>query len=215
MIDATGTVLGTVRKQHPAGAESHFFRGEENDHVIDSPLGRIGVGICQENYRCFLPMHLHALDADLVLTPFSYPDLSATGGLGSPPGSVIGGWYARQLGIPVVTSNKTGNWPQVSGAYFPGESAIVAADRTVIGELDDQPGILVSDVTLDQTAKTKPDATCIGPFLKDLTLGSWLAKRITWAKIRLMALFDSTRTRGRRSRNPTPAASTGKRQPLA
>lgn len=45
-----GSVAGRVRKQVPAGAEGHFFRGFVNGHVIDTALGRIGVGVYQGAY---------------------------------------------------------------------------------------------------------------------------------------------------------------------
>lgn len=135
-----GSVAGWVRKQVSAGAQGYFFRGDTGDHTIDTPLGRIGVGICQENYRCFLPRQLHQQRAQLLLMPYSYPDLSEAGGLMSPSGAYVAGWYARHLGIPVITSNKTGVWPQVEGAYFPGASAIVDRQGMTIVELDDRPG---------------------------------------------------------------------------
>lgn len=191
LIAPNGGVAGQVRKQVPAGAEGYFFRGQTNHHVIDTPLGNIGIGICQENYRCFLPQQLYAGGADIVLMPFSYPDLSQAGGLGSPEGSYIASWYANQLGIPVVTSNKTGNWPQVAGAFFPGLSAAVNGDGEVLGVLNDLPGVLVVDVSLDSTIKKEPIAECIGPFLKGLTLGSWVEKRVTWATIWIAGLFDA------------------------
>lgn len=183
LLGPEGQLLGTVRKRKPAGAEGYFFRGDRNDHVIETALGNIGVGICQENYRCFLPTELHEVSADLVLMPFSYPDLSKSGGLGSPKGSYIASWYASQLGIPVVTSNKTGVWPQVEGAYFPGYSAIAEADGRILGELDMNPGVLVMDVSLDPKLKVAPKMDCVGPFVRELTLGSWLDRRLTWAMI--------------------------------
>jgi len=191
LVGPNGSVAGTVRKQVPAGAEGYFFEGHTNHHVIDTPLGKIGVGICQETYRCFLPQQLHEGDADFVLMPFSYPDLARAGGLASPKGRYIAQWYANQLGVPVVTSNKTGPWPQVGGAFFPGYSAAVGSDGQILTELADEPGILVANLTLNRSSKSTPTADCIGPFLRELTLGSWLQKRITWASIWLAELFDA------------------------
>lgn len=191
LLAPNGGVAGQVRKQVPAGAEGYFFTGQSNHHVIDTPLGSIGIGICQETYRCFLPRQLYTGDADFVLMPFSYPDLSQAGGLGSPKGSYIASWYANQLGIPIVTSNKTGNWPQVEGAFFPGFSAVANGNGELLGELNDQPAVLVVDVLLDNTIKKEPTAECIGPFLKGLTLGSWLERRITWAMIWAGGMFGS------------------------
>src|SRR5262245_50612643 len=49
-----GEEAGRVRKQVPAGPEAYFFRGEVGSHVIDTAIGKIGVGICAENYYCFI-----------------------------------------------------------------------------------------------------------------------------------------------------------------
>jgi N-carbamoylputrescine amidase len=46
-----GTVAGRVRKQIPAGPEAYFFRGEIGPHVIETAIGKIGIGICSENCR--------------------------------------------------------------------------------------------------------------------------------------------------------------------
>jgi len=191
LVNPRGNLVGSVRKQVPAGAEGYFFEGYTNKHIIDTPLGKIGIGICQETYRCFLPQLLHDGDADFVLMPFSYPDLSQVEGLESPKGTYIAQWYADQLGVPIVTSNKTGVWPMIDGAFFPGLSAAVNGNGQILGELESNPGVLVVDLSLDDSAKVKPTATCIGPFLKELTLGSWLEKRITWASIWLAESFNA------------------------
>ena len=49
----SGEEAGRVRKQIPAGPEAYFFRGDVGPHVIQTAIGRIGVGICAENYYCF------------------------------------------------------------------------------------------------------------------------------------------------------------------
>ncbi|MEM7017070.1 MAG: carbon-nitrogen hydrolase family protein [Pseudomonadota bacterium] len=179
----TGEITGIVRKQTPANAEGYFFRGEANEHFIDTSLGRIGIGICQENYRCFLPELMHRNNVDIMLMPYSYPDMSKAGGIPSPKGSFVAAWYARQLGVPVVTSNKTGPWPQVKGAYFPGASAIVDTDGTALGELSNVPGMLMIGIELDEHKKRAPVVRCVGPYIKDLTLGSWFKRRLTWGSI--------------------------------
>ena len=49
----SGNEAGRVRKQIPAGSEAYFFRGEVGPHVIATAIGKVGVGICAENYYCF------------------------------------------------------------------------------------------------------------------------------------------------------------------
>lgn len=159
-----GAEAGRVRKQHPALWEAAFFRGEVGSHVIDTPLGRIGVGICYENYLAFLPPLLHRESVDLLLMPHSAP---------SPTESIpvlrhmvarfqadlqsVASHYANALGIPAIMVNKCGPWR--SGlilerpANFPGYSAIVDGDGTVKARLDDDERVIVADVVLDGSRK--------------------------------------------------------------
>lgn len=189
LLSPTGEISGRVRKQVPAGAEGYFFRGHDGVHTIHTEFGNVGVGVCQENYRCFLPQQLYEEKANMVLMPFSYPDLSAAGGLGSPSGAHTGVWYARQLGVPVVTSNKTGSWPQIEGAYFPGQSTVISHTGQIQGEMDAKAGVLVADISMSDSAR-RPVYDCSGAFLTDLTLGNWLDRQITWFSIWLAELFD-------------------------
>jgi N-carbamoylputrescine amidase len=50
-----GDEAGRVRKQTPAMYEPLFFRGQSGPHVINTGLGTIGVGICNDNHRSYLP----------------------------------------------------------------------------------------------------------------------------------------------------------------
>src|SRR5262249_48789994 len=61
-----GDEAGRVRKQVPAGPEAYFFRGEAGSHVIDTAIGKIGVGICAENYYCFIASEMLQQSADLI-----------------------------------------------------------------------------------------------------------------------------------------------------
>ena len=172
-----GEEAGRVRKALPAEGEAYFFRGYDNPHVISTPIGRIGVGICAENYYCQLPTQLIKRSADLVLMPHSSPDMSRSGGLPSPPGTHLASWYARKLGIPVAIVNKVGpaNPPSSNGgnAFFPGLSAIVDSDGTVKRLMDDKEGLAVADVNLDPARKRNADdpPVCTGVGIADLTIG--------------------------------------------
>ncbi|HEV7689465.1 MAG TPA: carbon-nitrogen hydrolase family protein, partial [Hyphomonadaceae bacterium] len=151
--------IGFVRKQTPAGAEAFFFRGEDNPHIIETRLGRIGVVICQENYRCFAANLMAEGKPDFILAPHSFPDVSATGGLPSPPGTHVAGWYARRFGVPVAMVNKTGAWstPVIGGStatgVFPGQSAIVGADGKTLALLGKEAGCAVAVAPLDQASR--------------------------------------------------------------
>jgi N-carbamoylputrescine amidase len=174
-----GREAGRVRKQVPADAEAYFFKGEIGPHVIETALGRIGVGICAESYYCFLANQMAERQADLILMPHSAPDCSASGGLPAAPGTHLGLWYARRLGIPVAFVNKVGPWttrtlappPPETHGFFPGRSAIVDSDASVLVSMNDAAGVGIADVTLDPRRKAPPGPVCRGVGIAELAIG--------------------------------------------
>ena len=170
---------GRVRKQVPADAEAYFFRGEGGSHVIDTPLGRIGVSICAEGYYCFIAEQMRRLSADIVLMPHSAPDCSASGGLPAAPGTHLGFWYARHLGVPVAFVNKVGPFrtrtlsspPGETVGVFPGLSAIIDSDTRVLDEMGGAEGIGLADVVLDPGHKTSAASVCTGAGIAELAIG--------------------------------------------
>jgi predicted amidohydrolase len=82
-----GQEAGRVSKAVRAEAEAYFFRGEMGPHILNTGIGRIGIGICAENYYCALPTELIKQSADLILMPHAAPDMSEGGGLPQPPGT--------------------------------------------------------------------------------------------------------------------------------
>jgi len=123
----SGEEAGRVRKQIPACPEAYFFRGEEGSHVISTAIGKIGVGICAEK-------------------------------LPSPPGTHLASWYARKLGVPVALVNKVGRSykppPDEINGVFPGRSAIVDSDASVLLSMDRNEGIGFATMTLDPSEGT-------------------------------------------------------------
>jgi N-carbamoylputrescine amidase len=174
-----GREAGRVRKQVPADAEAYFFRGEIGSHVIETPLGRIGVGICAENYYCFLANQMAERQVDLILMPHSAPDCSASGGLPAAPGTHLALWYAGRLGVPIAFVNKVGAWtsrtlvppPAETRGFFPGLSCIVGGDAAVLVSMDGKPGVGLADVALDPTRKAPPAPVCSGVGIAELAIG--------------------------------------------
>ena len=115
---SNGKIAGRVRKQKPAGPEAFFFKGDTGSHTISTKLGKIGVGICYENYLCFLPQLLYNNEVDLILMPHSAP-LPTTDGL------PIAFFYTKLLGTPAIMVNKVGRFfsPSVMGRSYSSPSA--------------------------------------------------------------------------------------------
>ena len=159
-----GRLLGRVRKHPPASIEAYFYKAGSDSHVIETELGRMGVGICYENLLYDQMCFLHRENVDLVLWP-------AAAGRAKPiiPGDVkrfdkmlinSRAIFSQTLGVPVIMANRVGpletelpgNLPYLKSS-FPGLSSIVDSDGTVKGELGDEEGIIVADVSLRQNAK--------------------------------------------------------------
>ena len=178
-----GEEAGRVRKAVPAEAEAYFFRGEMGPHVLNTAIGKIGIGICAENYYCALPTDLIKQSADLILMPHAAPDMSESGGLPSPPGTRLASWYAKKVGIPVAMVNKVGRSykppPNEIKGFYPGLSAIVDSDGTVRQSLDNKEGIGIADVTLDPSRKRSASdpPVCTGVGIADLTVGGEAGKQ--------------------------------------
>jgi len=178
-----GQEAGRVRKAVPAEAEAYFFRGDIGTHILNTAIGKIGIGICAENYYCALPTDLIKQSADLVLMPHAAPDMSETGGLPQPPGTRLATWYAKKVGIPVALVNKVGRSdkppPNEIKSFYPGLSAIVDSDGAVRQSMDNKEGIGIADVTLDPSRKKSASdpPVCTGAGIADLTIGGEAGKQ--------------------------------------
>jgi len=171
----SGDEAGRVRKQIPAGPEAYFFRGETGPHVISTSIGKIGIGICAESYYCFAAAQFLSESVDFVLMPHASPDMSASGGLQSPPGTHLASWYARKLGVPVAMVNKVGRSykppPNEINGVFPGRSAIVDSDGAVLQSMDDKEGIGIATISLNPRRKTGAPSICTGIGIAELAVG--------------------------------------------
>ncbi len=163
-----GKLLGRVRKNPPASIEAYFYKAGTNNHVIETALGRIGVGICYENLLYNQLRSLHSENLDLVLMP-------AAAGRPKPilPGDVrrfekmlleSRKIFSKTFGTPVVMANRVGpletklpgHLPYLKSS-FPGLSSIVDSNGTVKGELGDEEGVIVADVNLNTGVKDRDE----------------------------------------------------------
>jgi len=101
--------------------------------------------------------------------------MSRARGLPSPPGTHIASWYAKKLGVPVAMVNKVGRSykppPNEINGLFPGRSAIIDSDGTVLQSMDDKEGIGVADIKLDRSRKTLASQVCTGVGIAELAVG--------------------------------------------
>ena len=181
-----GQIAGIVRKTM---AETYCFRCAAGSHVIDTEIGKIGIGVCADNH--FVPMVrlMQAQAVDLMLIPHALPGAFKTGGAVSQQDIEqsrqkalrMAPLYAHLLGVPAVFANAAGprgaeKWAGILGGLMTTEafrllglSTIADSDGTIKGEMDEAEGVLVAEVALDPTRKVR-----IRPERHGLYGGGWI-----------------------------------------
>jgi N-carbamoylputrescine amidase len=210
----SGGEAGRVRKQTPAMYEPWFFRGQSGSHIIPTELGRIGVGICNDNHRSYLPSLLQQGGADLVLMPHCWP-------LSVRPTRIVSErdlrrWheiqtglaplYAQALGVPAVFVNKVGpyespgptRWlPGAKDMSFPGHATIADSDGRVVARMVDAPGFITATVTLDPRRKRAEAPQTFGRYVYPAGPAGTIALLPAWLSGRVYAHSPERRRRAR------------------
>ena len=170
-----GKEAGRVRKQTPAIFEAYFTKGDTGPHIIQTDIGKIGVGICYENMLAYMPKLMNQQSPDIYLAPHSAP--TPTRGIFVPKQAIeffnqnlknLATFYSGFLGVPVVFVNKCGEWKTTlpglpfipQNSIFPGLSAIADSDGTLKSQLGKEESILVEDVPLDPARKKNVVPPC-------------------------------------------------------
>ncbi len=161
MVDADGLVLGIYRKSHipqgPGYEEKYYFSpGDTGYPVWETAAGRIGVGICWDQWfpECARAMAL--MGAEMLLYPTAIGSEPQSPGYDSQPHweMAMRGHAAANI-LPVVASNRIGKEvaPEGREVTFYGSSFI--ADHTgqrVAGATRDREEVLVASFDLDAIA---------------------------------------------------------------
>ena len=224
LVTPEGEVAGRVRKQTPALLEPWFFRGEAGPHVIKTALGRIGVGVCNDNHRSYLPRLLQKEDADLVLMPHCWPLPARAGGVVSQGDldrwhelqSSLASLYARILGIPAVFTNKVGPYsspspvwwlPRSTDMRLPGHASIADSDGTIKARLADDQGVITAPVTLDPGRKIRTPPRTYGRYVYPAGVAGVIVLAPAWVGSQYYRFSGSRRQRARLTRaGARPAA---------
>jgi N-carbamoylputrescine amidase len=159
-----GSIAGRVRKNPPASLEAFFYRGGDDPHVIETALGRIGVGICFENLLYDHLQEMQQASVDLVLQPTAAgrPKPMKAGDIELFDSMIrrCAPYHARTLGVPVALADRTGPintvLPGGFGEFnstFPGYSQIVDSDGVVKARMKAEEGVIVAEVVLSPKRK--------------------------------------------------------------
>lgn len=162
VIDADGSNLGLYRKTHiPTGEcyeeKFYFTPGDTGFKVFNSKFGKIGIGICWDQWFSETARCLTLMGAEMLLFPTA---------IGSEPvlpkdsknhwQNVMCGHAAANI-IPVVASNRVGvEIEGDSSMTFYGSSFIANEEGDKVCELNrSEEGILVYEFDLDEVNKKR------------------------------------------------------------
>ncbi|MCB2116620.1 MAG: N-carbamoylputrescine amidase [Rhodobacteraceae bacterium] len=143
MVDADGTVLGAYRKSHipqgPGYEEKYYFTpGDTGFRVWDTAFGRVGVGICWDQWFPEAARAMALMGAEMLLYPTAIGSEPPAPDYDSQPHweMVMRGHAAANI-LPVAAANRIGREEQDGREVtFYGTSFI--ADQT--GQLGTQAG---------------------------------------------------------------------------
>ena len=170
--------------------QASVFRRGRSAHLIDTRVGRIGVGICADNQFAVMLRLMYEQQADLILMPHAWPTPARAAGLVSQADvaaqqqrmNELPVRYARALGVPVVFVNQVGPLLPIGGILghlmdtriwrLRGQSRIVDSDGSVLGQLGEDEGVLTADVLMDPARKHYDAQPSFGGWLQP---GPWVA----------------------------------------
>ena len=159
MLDADGSAMGVYRKSHipdgPGYQEKFYFRpGDTGFRVWDTKKGRIGVGICWDQWFPEAARAMALMGADVLLYP------TAIGA--EPQDSTLdtaGRWRRAMLGhavsnvIPVCAANRMGD---EGGQVFYGTSFIADQTGEVVTDLGrTEEGVILATFDLDEVDRER------------------------------------------------------------
>ncbi len=157
MLDADGTALGLYRKSHipdgPGYQEKYYFRpGDTGFKVWDTRHGRIGVGICWDQWYPEAARAMTLMGAEVLLYPTAIGSEPHDSSLDTrdPWRRVMQGHAVANV-IPVAAANRIGLEPGAGGGQnFYGSSFIAdhRGDLTAAFERGDE-GVLTASFDLD------------------------------------------------------------------
>ncbi|MBI1187348.1 MAG: N-carbamoylputrescine amidase [Alphaproteobacteria bacterium] len=154
VIDAGGEFLGVYRKSHipdgPGYQEKYYFRpGDTGFKVWDTKFGRIGVGICWDQWFPEAARAMALMGAEVLFYPTAIGSEPHDSSLDTrdPWRRAMQGHAVSNV-IPVVASNRIGT--EASGQKFYGSSFIADHRGDLVESLDrTEEGVIVHAFDLD------------------------------------------------------------------
>jgi N-carbamoylputrescine amidase len=159
MVDADGALLGVYRKSHipdgPGYEEKFYFRpGNTGFKVWDTRFGRIGVGICWDQWYPECARAMMLMGAEVLMYPTAIGTEPENPGLDTKDlwqRAMIG--HAVSNVVPVLASNRIGT---EGGQTFYGHSFISDHRGDKVAELGrTEAGVITADLDLDEIRRNR------------------------------------------------------------
>lgn len=180
-------------KTYKDNGEAYVFKRGRGSYIIDTAIGRIGVGICGDNQYFTHLKRMAEREIDLMLMPHAWPtpyrqsgsvDKNTFNDLNRMV-KELPALYAESLGVPVVFVNQVGAMYKMPGLFgrfmnpdifsLQGGSSITDSDCRLLGMLGSDEGILVGEITIDEARRRFREPSRYG---KNLFKGSLIARRV-------------------------------------
>jgi N-carbamoylputrescine amidase len=157
MIDDAGQIMGVYRKSHipdgPGYTEKFYFRpGNSGFKVWDTKYGKVGIGICWDQWYPETARAMMLMGADVLMFPTAIGDEPAAEELDT---SRL--WQRAMVGhavsnvVPIIASNRIGSEGDMT---FYGHSFITNERGDKVVEYGaDETGVLVAEFDLDLVRK--------------------------------------------------------------
>ena len=162
VVNAEGSVMDNYRKTHipdgPGYEEKFYFKpGDSGFKVYDTTYGKIGVGICWDQWFCETARALALMGAEIIFYPTA---------IGSEPEIGLDSkehWQRVQMGhaatntVPVVVANRTGEEVGDSCSLtFYGSSFITDYTGALVAEASrDKEEIIYAEFDLEENKKQR------------------------------------------------------------
>jgi N-carbamoylputrescine amidase len=164
MIDADGKVMGLYRKAHipdgPGYEEKYYFSpGDTGFKVWDTAFGRLGVGICWDQWFPEAARAMALMGAEILLYPTAIGSEPPAPGYDSQPHweTVMRGHAGANL-MPLMASNRIGveTAPDGRSITFYGSSFIADWTGQLVGKASrDREEIVTATFDLDEAAHAR------------------------------------------------------------
>lgn len=161
VIDADGTVLGTYRKTHipdglPYAEKFYFTPGDTGFKVWNTKYGKIGVGICWDQWFPEAARTMALLGAEILLYPTAIGNEPILEYDSMPQWRRCMQGHAAANIMPVVASNRVGTERDETEMTFYGSSFIADETGEIIQEMDrKKEDIIVAEFDLDKIAQRR------------------------------------------------------------